>query len=57
MNQGGVKVRKDIDDFVKEYLWLEHDYRMFDEDEDEEDYRLCIIDAVLAFIKDSGQFN
>jgi len=50
-------VRDDINEFVKDYLAQNFDYVMFMEDEEEEEYRLSVIQATLEFIKKTGQFN
>jgi len=52
-----LSVRNDINEFVKDYLAENFDYNMFMEDDEEEEFRLCVIQATLKFIKISGQLN
>ena len=52
-----ITVRQDIDNYVKDYMAKKFDYIIDEEDDEEIEYRLCVIHATLSFIKESGQFN
>lgn len=51
------KIKKELDDFVIDFLEQEAGYCVDDEDEDELDYRISVIQATLEWIKFHSDFN
>ena len=52
-----IKIKKELDNFVIDFLEMEMGYSVDDEDEDEFEYRIAVIHATLEWIRLQPNLN